>query len=415
MSAPEPTAARWHAAGPPRTDLTTVAGGVTAVAGVRAAGLAAGLRASGKPDLALVDCGEAVPAGVVQTRNQVAAAPVQVTAEHAADGRARAVLLNSGSANACTGPDGERLARDAAAWAADALGARAGDVLLCSTGVIGVPIDAEVLRTGIPRVARALAADGGRAAAEAITTTDTVAKEAAVRVTDADGRSCTVGGMAKGSGMIAPGMATMLAVLATDAPLDPEAAQRVLERAVARTFERITVDGCMSTNDAVVLLAPGGAAEPPGEAAVDEAVEAVCGELAEMIVRDGEGASRLVRLTASGARTEDEAVAAARAVADSVLFRTAIAGGDPNWGRVLAAVGAGPVDIDPARVAVTFGDVTVCRDGAAAAFDREQAAAAMAGTEVDVEVALGLGEARATLLTCDLTHGYVTINAEYTT
>lgn len=408
-------AVRWHAHAPDRARLVDAPGGVTAVPGVRAAGVAAGLRPSGKPDLALVDCGRPVPTGVVQTRNQVAAAPVRVTAEHAADGAARAVLLNSGSANACTGLEGERLARDSTAWVADALGADAGDVLVCSTGVIGVAIDPETLRGGVPRVAAALADDGGTAAAQAITTTDTTVKEVALTASDGEGRHCTVGGMAKGSGMIAPGMATMLAVLATDAPLDREAAQRVVEAAVARTFDRITVDGCMSTNDAVILLAPGGAVEPPPEAVVAETVEAVCGVLAERIVRDGEGASRLVRLTASGARTEDEAVAVARAVADSVLFRTAIAGGDPNWGRVLAAVGAGSVPVDPDRVAVSFGDVTVCRDGAAAVFDRGEAEAAMAGTEIDVEVALGLGEARATLLTCDLTHGYITINAEYTT
>ncbi|QBI21568.1 bifunctional glutamate N-acetyltransferase/amino-acid acetyltransferase ArgJ [Egibacter rhizosphaerae] len=405
----------WHAHAGPRGALEPLGGGVTAVPGVRAAGRAVGLRASGKPDLALVDCGEPVPVGLVQTRNQVAAAPVRVSAAHAADGRARAVLLNSGSANACTGEAGESLARASADWTADALEANAADVLVCSTGVIGVPIREDVLCAGVPTVAAALATDGGTDAAGAILTTDTVAKEAAVSVTDDEGRTGIVGGMGKGVGMLAPGLATMLAVVTTDVPLDAEAAQRVLDRAVARTFNRITVDGCMSTNDAVVLLARGGATDPPPEAVVADAVEHVCGDLAEQMVRDGEGVGHVVHLTVTGARTEEEAADVGRAVADSVLFRTAIAGGDPNWGRVVAAVGAGPVAIEPDRLSVRFGDVTVCEHGAAAAFDRAAAEAALSGADVTVEVGLGLGEARATLLTSDLTHEYVTINADYTT
>ena len=404
----------WH--GPPTTSATITArtGGVCAVSGIRAAGVTAGLKRSGRRDLALVEAGRPVTAAGVQTRNQVQAAPVTVTARHLEAGYAQAVLLNSGSANACTGPDGLRLAERSAASTAEALGCRPEEVLLASTGVIGVAIPRQPLLDGIPMVVAELGDRGGSDAAEAIRTTDTFAKEAGVDVADESGR-CAVGGMAKGSGMIAPGMATMLCVVTTDASLSAEEAQEILSTAVARTFDRITVDGCMSTNDAVLLLATGDAAGPPDPAAVADGITAVCGDLAEQIVRDGEGASRFVRLTVSGAADEASAATVARAVADSVLVRTAIAGGDPNWGRILGAVGASGVPIDPDRIAVAFGDVTVCRHGVSAPFDLVAASAALSGPDVDLRVDLGGGTHTATVLTCDLTHDYVTINAEYTT
>ena len=389
-------------------------GGVCAVEGVRAAGVAAGLKPSGLPDLALVDAGTTVPAAAVQTRNQVKAAPVQVTGRHLADGRARAILLNAGSANVCTGEDGMALAEESAAAVAAELGCAPDDVLVCSTGVIGVPIPRRPFFSGIPQVARALAADGGGHAARAIMTTDTTPKECAYRIGNGD-RSCVVGGMAKGSGMIAPEMATMLCVLTTDALLPAAALPPILQRAVEATFGRISVDGCMSTNDAVIVLATGTATNPPRLDAFEEGLTRLCADLAEAIVRDGEGATKLVRVLVTGARTEQEAVAVGRAIAGSALFRTAVAGGDPNWGRVLAAMGAGSVEFDPARVSVTFGKVTVCRWGVAADFDVPEAAAALRGPDVRVTVDLGLGDAEATFLTCDLTHEYVSINAEYTT
>lgn len=396
------------------TDILAVEGGVCAVDGVRAAGISAGLKSSGKPDLALVAAGRPVPAAGVQTTNQVLAAPVTVTARHLSDGLARAVLCNSGSANVCTGPDGLALAEESARAAAAALGCAPTDVLLCSTGVIGVPLAAAPLLAGIPRVAALLSSGGHTAAARAIMTTDTVVKESAVRAADAGG-ACVVGGMAKGSGMIAPAMATMLCVLTTDAPLDGHELRQALETAVARSFDRISVDGCMSTNDAVLLLATGTAAQPPGIEAFTAGLTAVCADLAEQIVRDGEGASRLLRIHVHGARCEDDAVAVGRAVASSALVRTALAGGDPNWGRVLAAVGAGPARIDADRIAVAFGDVTVCRSGVVAPFDAAEAAAALRGHEVTCTIDLGLGDAHAAFLTCDLTQEYVRINAEYTT
>ena len=395
-------------------ERSELGGGVCAVAGVTAAGVAAGLKPSGKLDLALVDAGERVSAAAVQTANQVVAAPVVVTQRHVADGHARAVLLNAGSANACTGPDGLALAEESTRAAGDALGCAPEDVLVCSTGVIGVPIAREPFLGGIPHVVKALSREGGSDAARAIMTTDTTVKEAAVRVADAAG-ACVVGGLAKGSGMIAPAYATMLCVLTTDAPVSGPVAKATLKDVVARTFGRISVDGCMSTNDAVILLATGSAPRPPSLSGFRDALTDVCGRLAEAIVRDGEGASKLLRIRVTRARSEHDAAEVGRAVAQSALVKTAIAGEDPNWGRVLAAVGAAPVEVDPDRIAVRFGSVTVCRFGVAAAFDHGMARQALRGRDVDLTVDLGLGDAEATFHTCDLTHEYVTINAEYTT
>jgi glutamate N-acetyltransferase/amino-acid N-acetyltransferase len=394
--------------------LTELSGGVCAVEGITAAGIAAGLKPSGKRDLALVAAERVVAAAAVQTRNRVTAAPVDVTKRHVADGRARAVLLNAGSANVCVGPDGEALAEESARAVAAERGCEPTDVLLCSTGVIGRPIPREPFLAGIPEVVRSLSRDGAGHAAQAIMTTDLVQKEAAVRVDDGAG-SCVVGGMAKGSGMIAPAMATMLCVVTTDAPISGPVLKAAVKDVVNRTFGRISVDGCMSTNDAVIVLASGTAARPPSLSAFKEAMLSVCGRLAEAIVRDGEGASKLLRIHVNGARTEDDAVAVGRSVAASDLVRTAVAGGDPNWGRIMAAMGAGPVDFEPRRVAITFGGVTVCRFGMATSFDPGQAAAMLAGSEVHLSIDLGLGRESATFLTCDLTHGYITINADYTT
>lgn len=394
--------------------ITPIDGGVTATPGISAAGVAAGLKPSGAADMALVAAPQTVAAAAVQTRNQVTAAPVQVTARHVADARARAVLLNAGSANVCTGPDGLALAEESTRVTAQALDCEPSDVLVCSTGVIGVPIPAEPFLTAIPRLADRLHEGGGHEAAQAIMTTDTRPKQAAVRVADASG-SCVIGGMTKGSGMIAPEMATMLCVLTTDAPLGGPVLRSTLRNVVARTFGRISVDECMSTNDAVIVLATGSTASPPSLAAFTAGLENVCASLAEELVRDGEGASKFVRLRTIGARSEADAVAVGRAVARSALVKTAIAGEDPNWGRVLAAMGAGPVAFDPNRVAVTFGGVTVCRFGVVAAFDHGQAVAALRGHDVTITIDLGAGDAEASFLTCDLTHDYVTINAEYTT
>jgi glutamate N-acetyltransferase / amino-acid N-acetyltransferase len=391
--------------------------GVTAPWGFVAAGVTAGLKPSGKPDLAVVAAEEVVTAAAVLTRNQVRAAPVVLTAEHlaATGGRARAVLLNAGSANACTGPAGLALAREAAALVATHLGCAAEEVLVCSTGVIGQPIPRQPYLAGIGQAVAALSPEGGVDAAEAIMTTDLVAKEAAVHVTDDEGGSATVGGMCKGSGMIAPAMATMLCVVTTDAPLTPDEAAAALRRAVDRTFNRISVDGVTSTNDTVVLLASGSAATPPSAEAVEAGITAVLHQLAEAVVRDGEGAQRLARITVTGAADEAAALAVGRQVGTDDLVKTALAGADPNWGRIIAAVGAAPTPVAPDRIRIAVAGTTVCEGGVAAPFDRPAAVAAMQAAEVAIDIDLGMGDAAATFTTCDLTHGYITINAEYTT
>ena len=391
--------------------------GVTAPWGFSAGGVTAGLKGSGRPDMAIVVADDVATASAVFTANRIQAAPVTVSREHllATGGRARAVVLNSGSANVCCGPDGLQLARDAAAAAAEALGCATEEVLLCSTGVIGEPIPAQPYLDGIAPLVAAADPNGGLDAAEAIMTTDLVSKESAVHVTDDEGGSATIGGMCKGSGMIAPSLATMLAVVTTDAPLDPLVADGMLRRAVEATFNRVSVDGVISTNDTIVLLASGTAVTPPSPTAIEAGLHAVLADLAIQMVRDGEGAEHVIHLTVSGASTEADALAVARKVGDDNLVKTAFAGADPNWGRIIAAVGAAGVDIDPTGIEIAIAGHVVCRGGVKADFDRAAASEAMQAPDVDVRIDLGLGTERATFITCDLTHGYITINAEYTT
>jgi glutamate N-acetyltransferase / amino-acid N-acetyltransferase len=290
------------------------------------------------------------------------------------------------------------------------------DVLVMSTGVIGMPLPIDRIEAALPLAVADLGDDAAAAdrAASAILTTDTRTKQVAYRVTDGTG-SCTVAGVAKGVGMIEPGMATLLVAVTTDAPLATALARQVLRDAVDRTFNRITVDGDMSTSDSIALLASGVAPSPPGLGTVTRAVHAVCADLAHAVVADGEGASRVAAITVRSAPTEADAETLARAVATSLLVRAAIHGADPNWGRILMALGSAGVDFDPDRVSVTCAGVTVCRFGVAAVFDRGQAAAAMARPEIEIVVDLALGRHAATLLTCDLTPEYVRFNAEYTT
>jgi len=310
------------------------------------------------------------------------------------------------------------LAQESCAIVAAELGCEISDVLVCSTGLIGVPIPREPFVAGIPRVVGALSPRGGLQAAEAIMTTDTVPKQAAVLIHEDSPRGaagCTIGGMAKGSGMIAPAMATMLSVVTTDAPLAGPLMRSVLREAVDRTFNRISVDGCMSTNDTVVLLATAESQRPPSLTSFTEGLVAVLDQLAEALVRDGEGGSKVLWIQVTGARCESDAVGIGRAIAASALVKTALAGGDPNWGRVLAAMGAGPIEFDPDKVTVSFGGVTVCRFAVATSFDYGQAEVALKGPDVRLTVDLDQGTAHATFRTCDLTYDYVRINAEYTT
>ncbi|MBE0416937.1 MAG: bifunctional glutamate N-acetyltransferase/amino-acid acetyltransferase ArgJ [Coriobacteriia bacterium] len=404
-------------------DISPAEGGVLAPAGFAAAGVAAGIKKRpGARDVCVLDAGTPVPSAAVFTVNTMAAPPVEVSRAALADGLLRAWVINAGNANACTGEPGLADARAMAARAAAAFGCDPSDVGVASTGVIGVPLPMDRALAGIEDAAGALgtSAEHDTAAAEAIMTTDTFVKQAAFAI-EVDTTVYTVGGMAKGSGMIEPNMATMLAFVTTDAPLTPGACSALLGTAVASTFNRITVDGDTSTNDTCALMASGAAGGEsigPGHPhlpAIAAAITRTCAELARMIVRDGEGATKLVEVTVCGAASEQDAEAAAREIANSPLFKTALFGRDANWGRVAMALGNSGVAVDPSRVEIVFAGITTCEGGTAVAFSEEEAAKALARDELEVRVDLHLGPAEATVLTCDLTYEYVRINGEYRT
>jgi glutamate N-acetyltransferase / amino-acid N-acetyltransferase len=381
---------------------------VTAAAGFRAAGVAAGLRSDGRLDLALVvNDGPSYAAAGVFTTNRVQAAPVLWSRQVVAGGRVDAVVLNSGGANACTGAPGFQDTHRTAEHVGAALGVSAGEVAVCSTGLIGVRLPMDALLAGADKAVAALSPAAGGDAAEAIRTTDSVAKTAVATV---DG--CTVGGMAKGAGMLAPGLATMLAVLTTDAQASPAALDGALRNATARTFDRVDSDGCMSTNDTVLLLASGASGHVPAPDTLAAAVHAVCADLARQLVADAEGATKDIAVEVVRAASEDDAVAAGRAVARSNLLKCAVHGEDPNWGRVLAAVGTTAAGFDPDRLAVAINGVWVCRDGGVGE-DRDQVD--MSGREVRITVDLAAGAHTATIWTNDLTAAYVHENSAYST
>ncbi len=400
--------------------LRVVDGGVTAPAGFRATGLHCGIKANGKPDLSLIVCDTPATAAGVFTINLAKAAPVYLSQDHLASsgGRASAIITNSGCANACTGPQGVADAKEMAQLTASAVGCREDHVLVASTGVIGVNLKMDKLRAGIPQAVSSLAADGGAAAARAIMTTDPFPKEYAVEVSTEFG-SFRVGGMCKGSGMIEPRMATMLGYLTTDADVDQIMLARALTEASRYTFNAITVDGEPSTNDCVFALASGASGVTINEnlyPALVEGFRAVAHELALGIVRGGEGATKLIAITVTGAATESDAWMAARAIANSPLVKTAVHGGDPNWGRLVAAAGRSGAAfvLDGARVQI--GQLVLFENGRP--FDElaPKAAEYLTGKNIDIEVNVGAGGAhRATVWTCDLTAEYVKINAEYRT
>lgn len=400
--------------------LTDIDGGVAAPRGFLAAGLHCGIKANGKPDLALLVSETATTAAAVFTTNLAQAAPVLVSQEHlaASGGHARAVVTNSGCANACTGPQGLADAREMTVLTAKALRCDPRDVLVASTGVIGVNLKMPALRSGIPQAAMALARGGGPDAAVAIMTTDPFPKSAAVEVQTAAG-TFRVGGMTKGSGMIEPRMATMLGYLTTDAAVDAARLRRVLVEACRFTFNAITVDGEPSTNDCVFALANGASGvtiDDATEAALFEGFRAVAKTLALGIVRGGEGATKLVAITASGAATDADAWTAARALANSLLVKTAIHGADPNWGRLVAAAGRSGARFVLDRARVRIGDLILFEGGRPFDDRAPRAATYLQGAELDIEVDLGAGGShRATVWTCDLSKMYVQINAEYRT
>jgi glutamate N-acetyltransferase/amino-acid N-acetyltransferase len=386
---------------------------VTAAAGFRAAGVAAGLKASGSPDVALVvNDGPAKAAAAVFTANRIQAAPVVWSRQVLADGRVDAVVLNSGGANACTGPAGFGDTHRSAEHLASTLGVSATDVAVCSTGLIGERLPMDRLLAGIDAAALALSVTGGADAAEAICTTDSVSKQTVQRIEHSEGQGWTVGGMAKGAGMLAPALATMLVVLTTDADVPADVLDATLRDACACTFDRIDSDGCMSTNDTVLLLASGASGVRPDPARFAAAVTAVCHDLAMQLLADAEGASKDIAISVVGAASEADALTAGRAVARNNLFKCAVHGEDPNWGRVLAAIGTTDAAFEPDAVSVAINDVWVCRDGA---IGDDRARVDMSGREVTVTVDLAAGEHAATVWTNDLTADYVHENSAYST
>ncbi|MEE2728497.1 MAG: bifunctional glutamate N-acetyltransferase/amino-acid acetyltransferase ArgJ [Candidatus Latescibacterota bacterium] len=396
-------------------------GNVCAPRGFRAAGALGGIKAeSTKLDVALVASDRIASAAAVYTTNRVQAAPLHLCREYLQDGKAHAVVLNSGNANACTGDQGLDNARAMSVQVGQGLGVRSEDVLVCSTGVIGVQLDMDAVQKGIAGVLSGLQDDGGDAAAVAIMTTDTKPKTSALSLKIGD-EIVHVGGMSKGSGMIAPNMATMLGVITTDANVPPDLLREILSLAIKRSFNCITVDGDMSTNDTVIALANGAAGGPPLEpntsssAALAEAIEMVCRDLARQIARDGEGATKLVSIEVVGAASEDEARQVGLSVANSNLVKTAVFGRDPNWGRILCAMGYAGVPMDPQNVAVYLCDTQIYGSGSGLPFNHKALVEAMSAADIPIVIDLASGTARAEIFTCDLSYDYVRINAEYTT
>jgi glutamate N-acetyltransferase / amino-acid N-acetyltransferase len=406
-------------------DIEWLDGGVTAVPGIQAGGVAAGIKPSGKKDLALIHSPTPARSAAVFTTNQVKGAPVLVSMEHARTGAIQTILASSGCSNVCTGERGLKDAREMVKSTADLLRVPVSHVLIAATGVIGVPLPMDKVRAGIPKLVKALSPQGGRSAAEAILTTDTRTKEAALRV-DVGGRTVTMGGIAKGVGMLEPHLATMFCFVTTDAAVSRGALQPLLRRVVDRSFNRITVDSDTSTSDTVAVIANGLAENPPLEAggrgirAFATALEALMGKLAQMLVQDGEGATKLVAITVRGAASRRDALIAARSVANSPLLKAAIYGGDPNWGRIMMALGKSAARVEQDKVAIAFADERqnerlvergMLREGVRLERVRE----IMGGQVYDITIDLGIGRAEERVWTCDLSEEYVRINGKYTT
>ncbi len=401
--------------------MKQIEGGITAVSGVRAAGIHAGIKAAEAKDVALIVTDTPATAAGVFTKNSVTAAPVIVCREHLKAGQAQAVIINSGNANACTGEVGMANARRMAAATAEQLGIDATLVCVSSTGVIGQQLPMDNVENGIQAAARALNTEGGSDAAEAIMTTDTHPKSVAVEI-EIGGASVKIGGIAKGSGMIAPNMATMLSYLTTDAKINAETLQAALSRVVDDTYNLLTVDTDRSTNDTVLILATGHAsnAEIVTSAGKDyeafcEGLQFVCTELVKMLARDGEGATKLVEVVVKGAENRDDAEKAARAVAESPLVKTAVFANDANWGRIMMAIGKSGAEFDPYQVDVYLADYQLVKGGMDAGYDEDEATTLFAQDPVRITIDLAAGDTEITMWTCDYSYDYIRINADYRT
>jgi glutamate N-acetyltransferase/amino-acid N-acetyltransferase len=402
-------------------EMQWLEGGITAVPGVLAAGLAAGIKASGRKDLALVYSSAPARAAAVFTSNQVKGAPVLVSQEHMRARKAQAIVASSGCANVCTGDQGVKDAREMTRIVGELLRVPAQHVLVAATGVIGQPLPMDKIRSALPKLVKALSPQGSRNAAEAIMTTDTVAKEAALRV-EVGGRPVTIGGIAKGVAMLEPHLATMFCFLATDAAITADALQAVLRRAVDRSFNRVTVDGDQSTSDTVAVLANGLAENAPierggrGLRQFEQGLFAVAEKLAHMLVKDGEGVSKVVEIHVRGARSGKEALVAARSIANSPLVKTAIYGVDPNWGRLMMALGKSAARVVQDRVAIAIGGEPVVQHGTGVPGMRvDRIREIMGGAEYTIVIDLGQGRGEDRVWTSDLTEEYVRLNSKYTT
>ncbi len=401
--------------------MKQIEGGITAVSGVRAAGVHAGIKAVEAKDVALIVTDTPATAAGVFTKNSVTAAPVIVCREHLNDGQAQAVIVNSGNANACTGEIGMANARRMATATAEQLGIDANLVCVSSTGVIGQQLPMDNVENGIQAAARALSTEGGSDAAEAIMTTDTHPKSVAVEI-EISGTPVRIGGIAKGSGMIAPNMATMLSYLTTDAKISAETLQAALNRVVDDTYNLLTVDTDRSTNDTVLILATGHADTTEIVAVDTEDYEAfyegllfVCTKLVKMLARDGEGATKLVEVVVKHAKNRDDAEKAARAVAESPLVKTAVFANDANWGRIMMAIGKSGAEFDPYQVDVYLADYQLVKAGMDSGYDEDKATALFAQDPVRITIDLCAGDTEITMWTCDYSYDYIRINADYRT
>ena len=393
-------------------------GSVTSPRGFTAAAVAAEIKYTGRTDLAIVYSKVPAQAAAVYTLNRFKAAPLRVTEENISNGAAQAIVVNSGIANAGMGAEGMRLAREMSDCAAEALDIAKDDVIVASTGVIGMPLPMDRVKAGVQKAAKALYPDGGHDAAKAIMTTDTVCKEMAVQLR-IDGKLVTIGAMAKGSGMIHPNMATMLGFITTDVNIDNKALQAAFKANIDDSFNMVSVDGDTSTNDMVVILANGQAGntllteESPDFPAFKQALREICIEMAQKIAGDGEGATKLVECTVTGAATKEDARLAAKAIIASSLVKTAIYGNDANWGRIACAAGYSGAQFDPDKVNIFIGDVQVAQNGMGLEFDEAKATETLKQKKVNILVKFNIGTEEATAWGCDLTYDYVSINADY--
>ena len=404
--------------------MKMIEGGVTAAQGFVAGGIHCGVRKNkSKPDLAMIYSEKPCVAAAVYTQNLVKGAPILVTQKNIADGAAKAVICNSGNANTCNA-DGEEKAQAMCDLTAQALGIAPQDVVVASTGVIGQVLPIEPIAAGIPELVKALSADGSHAAATAIMTTDTIAKEAAAEV-EIGGKTVKVGGISKGSGMIHPNMATMLCFVTTDCAISPAMLDKAIHQVTEKTFNMISVDGDTSTNDTFAILANGAAGNPeitapgPDYDAFAQALEAVCRQLSKLMAGDGEGATKLLVCRVDGAADLEMARTVSKSVICSTLFKAAMFGADANWGRVLCAIGYSGAAVDVNKIDVSFrsakGQVDVCQNGAGIPFSEEKASQVLSEHEIEILVHLHLGEASAEAYGCDLTYDYVKINGDYRT